>query len=235
MLRYPPSDGRGVPDAAEGPDPPWMIRLFLNSRSSRPLRQRADAGRGRLEGRRGASREHRSSARASRRWLRRIIASRMRTRTSSTTLIGPMRMNFKAFQHPPQRDHVKPARAAVGGEVRAEGCDQDARGGDPPLETATCADGSEQPVARHVVVEEVVGTDAERPDEVEHGGPLNTRVCPSRRQNVYECPRAIPEAPQYKENLPRLLMYAGLDARKTWLLSVHLLGRSPKGTRSCRG
>lgn len=190
-----------------------MIRLFLNSRSSRPLRQRADAGRGRLEGRRGASREHRSSARASRRWLRRIIASRMRTWTSSTTLIGPMRMNFKAFQHPT----VRPGEASQGrwwrGQSRRVRLGCTGRRGAPTLETATCADGSEQPVAWHVVVEEVVGTDAERPDEVEHGGPLNTRVCSSRRQNVYECPRAVPEDPQYEANLSRLLMYARLDAR----------------------
>ena len=47
----------------------------------------------------------------------------------------------------PQNDQVEPAGAAVG-EVGADGCDQDARGGDelrrePPLETATRADDSQ--------------------------------------------------------------------------------------------
>ena len=27
---------------------------------------------------------------------------------------------------------------------------------------------------------------------------------------MYECPRAVPEDPQYEENLPRLPLYAGL-------------------------
>jgi len=30
---------------------------------------------------------------------------------------------------------------------------------------------------------------------------------------VYECPRAVPEDPQYEENLPRLPLYAGLGVR----------------------
>ena len=29
---------------------------------------------------------------------------------------------------------------------------------------------------------------------------------------MYECPRAVPEDPQYEENLPRLPLYAGLGA-----------------------
>jgi len=114
----------------------------------------------------------------------------------------------------PQHDEVQPARAAVGCRARADAGDQDVRKRDqhrgyPPLESATCADGSEQSVARHVAEQVVAGANAERPDKAEHVGPLVTRVTPSRRQNVCECPKAVPEDPQYEENLPHHPLYAG--------------------------
>lgn len=75
--------------------------------------------------------------------------------------------------------------------------------------------GSEQPVARHVAVQVVAGANAERPDKAEHDGPLVTRVTPSRRQNVCECPKAVPEDPQYEENLPHHPLYAGVGVHGT--------------------
>src|SRR5690606_13450497 len=43
----------------------------------------------------------------------------------------------------------------------------------------------------------VAGVGAERPDQSDHGGPLVTRVSPSRRQYVYERPSwAVPKDPQ---------------------------------------
>lgn len=37
---------------------------------------------------------------------------------------------------------------------------------------------------------------------------------------MYECPKAVPEDPQYEENLPRLLLYAGGLARTEALAAL---------------
>jgi hypothetical protein len=64
-------------------------------------------------------------------------------------------------------------------------------------------------------VQIVAGANADRPDKAEHDGPLVTRVTPSRRQNVCECPKAVPEDPQYEENLPHHPLYAGVGVHGT--------------------
>ena len=163
-----------------------MDGSLTHPRSSRPLPQRVDAGRGRREGWGGASGCPTSARFARRRdpawralWFShhgihcrgrlsldtkgRLTQARLDAVALVTTdrSLAQARTDEQSDAHGshddelervpacPQHDEVEPAWAAVGCRARADAGDQDVRKrdqrrGHPPLESATCADGSHQ-------------------------------------------------------------------------------------------